>query len=60
MALNCDCEKAGNCPHICHVKKRGAPGQAHLAIYRSVKAFKCEKCGEEVAKADYVCYPKAL
>lgn len=60
MALNCDCTKAGNCPHICHVKKRGGPGAAHLTIYRSVQAFECEKCGEKVAKAEYVCYPKPL
>jgi|GEM_PF-3127354 len=60
MALNCDCSKAGDCPHICHVKKRGYVGAAQLKVYRSEQKFVCEKCGEKVGKAEWVCYPKPL
>ncbi|MCR5220103.1 MAG: hypothetical protein K6E31_03785, partial [bacterium] len=60
MAATCDCKNEGNCPHICHVKKRGGPGAAQLKAYRSMQKFVCEKCGEKVAKAEYVCYPKPL
>ena len=58
----CVCGTRGpsDCAHICEVKTRGYVGAAHLKAYRSEQKFVCEKCGEKVAKAEYVCYPKPL
>ena len=59
-AQKCECGKEANCWHICRVKKKGYVGAAQVKAYTSEANFECTKCGAKVAKAEYVCFPKAI